>query len=356
MGCEGTACKPHFFASTFAAWRLGARIILGLGLTVVLLRAGIASGQQTPAATPAAAAKEAALLSRPADGTAKFTGLAAPVQAGVIPRWPVELSPIDAVRRACSGAACTQWEQLDLALNRAAHWMAAYSKQLQLDAAMGLVMIRQTVDGDALRAAFETARRAADRDHDNPHRRFWTPDFTAPPEHTSRWKVPADGQRVNTNRTIEEALFCKEYGWRPETMRYVCGPMRDDGGYYTTHALWALYVANGNGCIAAAELEPCVKSMHEEIAAKQTPTLTPAATLDIDLYAERLLTAVLTGYPDATVNDWAQTLLRLQSPDGSWGVPKDGEEPYYRYHATFVSTWALAEWYRRLVGHPETRP
>jgi hypothetical protein len=208
-----------------------------------------------------------------------------------------------------------------------------------------------------LRTAFERARPLADHDDDNPQRRFWVPDFTAPPEHTSRWKVPVNpGERVNTNRVLGEALFCKENGWRADTMRYLCGPMRDDGGYQTTHALWALSIAHAYGCVGGAAYEACARSLQQELVAKQPATFEPQATLDIDLYAERLQHVVVTGYPDPIVNQWAHRLLELQGADGSWGIVKQGEDPYYRYHTTFISTWALAEWYRRLVAHPDLRP
>src|SRR5262249_14793580 len=200
----------------------------------------------------------AAVLPRPGDGAVSFTGLAGPIEAGTIPKWPVQLTPSLSARVFCL-LGCSQWRQLDLALERAAQWLAAFpDTALRFDAALILAMTRQSVDSPSLHAAFERARSVADRDQDNPQRRFWPPDVTVTAEHPSRWPVPTDaGQRVNTNRVVAEALFCKENGWRADTMRYVCGPMRDDGGYQTTHALWALFLAHRNGCVSETDYELC---------------------------------------------------------------------------------------------------
>jgi hypothetical protein len=297
------------------------------------------------------------LLTRTLSGAQKGSGLEVIIHSGVVPQWPVELASTWNLRWSC-WVFCSTWHRLELALARAGDWMAAFpEKSLRFDAAMALSQIRQTVDSDALRRAFERARAMADRDNDHPHRRFWVPNLPAPVEFTSRWQVPGPGEeRVNSNRVVSEALFCADYGFRPETLRYVCGPMRDDGGYQTTHALWALGIAHQNGCVPDADFEPCARAMQRELLEQQPTTFTPHATLDIDLYAERLLYSVMTGIPDPVVNQWARTLLDLQHSDGSWGIAATGEDPYFRYHATMVSTWALAEWYRRVVGHPGVKP
>ena len=100
-----------------------------------------------------------------------------------------------------------------------------------------------------MRVAFEHARAVADGDADHPQRRFWTRDLVLPAERTSRWSVPRRGEeRVNTNRVIDEAVHCAHNGWRHATLRYLCGPMRDGGGYQSTHALWSLVIAHENGC------------------------------------------------------------------------------------------------------------
>jgi hypothetical protein len=327
--------------------------VLAFGVALRAFAGTVGAADQTPLA----AVESRPLLSRPANGSAKFRGLATAITAGVVVQWPVELTPVEAARKACAGTACSEWQRLEQVLNRAAQWMAGFPpEQLRFDAAVVLSQIRKSVDSIPLRIAFKRARAFADHDNDHPQRRFWIPQFHTPAKYTSQWPVPTDGQqRVNSNRVLHEALYCPEYGWRQETMRYVCGPMRDDGGYQTTHALWALTIAYRNGCIAKADFEPCARALQRELVDKQPAVLEPRATLDIDLYAERLLQPVLSGYPDPIVNQWAHVLIGLQGADGSWGVPAAGEDPYYRYHTTMMCTWALAEWYRRVVGHPEVR-
>jgi hypothetical protein len=115
-------------------------------------------------------------------------------------------------------------------------------------------------------------------------------------------------------------------------------------------------MAYRNGCIADADYQPCAAELQQEMLAHQPALLAPKETLDIDLFAERLLMMVLTGYPGAIVNDWAEQLLQAQRADGSWAMPSDEEPRYYAYHATYATSWALAEWYRRVVAYPKLRP
>lgn len=231
--------------------------------------------------------------------------------------------------------------RVDQAIARASRWLANYEGEVRFDAAVMVSQIRVHHDNDDLRRAFERARQRADHDHDHPHRRFWLPEFRAPPEHTSRWSVPGAGERrVNTNRVLSEALHCVENGWRPAVEAYICGPMRDEGGYQTTHGIWALDMARRNGCIT----EPgCLASLRAELAAAQPVLLNPKSTLDIDLYAERVLMLLRTGTPSTEARRWIESLLGQQEPEGSWGIGED-PDPYFRYHATAMTTWALAEW------------
>src|SRR5262249_39077581 len=157
----------------------------------------------------------------------------------------------------------------------------------------------RTVDGDALRRAFAVARPVGDHDDDNPLRRFWVPDFVSPRAHTAEWRVPAAGEpRANTNRVVAEALHCARNGWRPETTAYVCGPMRDAGGYQTAHALWALVLARQNGCLADEGTRSCIRALADELADAQPATLDPRTTWDVDLYAERTMVVACADYPE----------------------------------------------------------
>ena len=91
---------------------------------------------------------------------------------------------------AATGGLTTSFRACDVvlpAVARAAPWLTGFPKEdLSFDAAIMLSQLRRTMDGEALTRAFETARVVADHDDDNPQRRFWMPDFTAPPEHTAR--------------------------------------------------------------------------------------------------------------------------------------------------------------------------
>lgn len=246
-------------------------------------------------------------------------------------------------------AACERAQRAWAALQGAAAWLARYPEAgLQLDAAMMLSQARQSVDGAALRQASAAAERVADRDHDHPHRRFYRPDFHSPPEHTSRWIPPAAGApRASPNAVLSEALHCSENGFRPETIAYVCGPMRDDGGYHSTHALLGLVLARERGCVDLGATSKCLASLQAELARAQPSTLQPKRSLDVDLYGERILMRLLGGTEASALDPEVDALLAFQDADGSFGVRASGEPPYHRYHTTGIVVWTLAEWHRR---------
>jgi len=220
------------------------------------------------------------------------------------------------------------------AIERATRWMAGFpQEQLRFDAAIGLAAIRRHHDTPQVRAAFDRARLVAERDADNPMLRAIEPSYRAPPEATTRWSPPA-----NVNRPLEEAIHCAENGLRPQTLEYITGPMRDRGGYGTTHAVWALALARDAGCIAdfAERVEPLVKELRDA-----QPDRPARKTLAVDLFAERVLMLAIAG---ERVDCWARPLLEAQNLDGSFGALGTEEDPYHRYHATMVAAWALSEW------------
>lgn len=241
-------------------------------------------------------------------------------------------------------------------MQRAAAWLARFPESaLQLDAAMMLSRIRRSVDGRALRQAAASAVRVADRDHDHPHRRFHDPEFRSPREHTAAWQPPATGApRVNPNLVLSEALHCTENGFRAETVAYACGPMRDGGGYHSTHALLSLVLAREGGCVDLAATADCVAALAAELAAAQPDPLRPERSLDIDLYAERTLMRLLAGNGAESLDREVETLLSFQDEDGSFGVRVPGEPPYHRFHTTGIALWTLAEWHRRRGGPAHT--
>lgn len=225
------------------------------------------------------------------------------------------------------------------ALDRAAAWLAAFpADELRYDAAVGVSAIRRRIDDPTWRAAHERALSAADRDPDNPMRRAFDSGYLAPKRSVLGWTAPAKGaERINPNRVVIEALHCDVHGLRPETLAYATGPMRDDGGYHTTHAVWALVIARDRGCVDAALLPPLL----DELRAAQ-PAAPGGATLEVDLFAERILMLLLAG--DRDVAPWIDALVDAQASDGGFGVPTTDEAPYLRYHATMLAAWALAAW------------
>ncbi len=227
------------------------------------------------------------------------------------------------------------------AIARAASWLAAFpTDQLRFDAAIGLAAIRAHVESEALRTVYARAREVADRDHDNPMRRAYDETVRVAKTVSAAWPVPTPGdKRVNVNRVIVEALHCRENGLRPETLAYITGPMRDDGGYHTTHAMWALAIARDRGCLPdfAKRAAPLVAELRAHQPAAPDRTV-PA----IDLFAERLLMLELAGEHGADIDAWRQRLIETQTEDGGFGVSAEGEPPYFRCHATLAATWALA--------------
>jgi len=260
--------------------------------------------------------------------------------------------PAEAKRLPQTGLAAATGESLALAversITRAAGWLAAFPEtELRFDAAIGLTMIRRHVDNPSLREAYRRARVVADRDHDHPMRRIWEPDHRVPFKAAGGWDPPAPGQsRVNVNRVVAEACFCDVYGLRPETLDYISGPMRDQGGYHTTHGLWALTIAHQRGCVDDARFQSLAARLQREIIDAQPQEIDGAATRDIDLFAERVLMLLISGRRDEQIDRWVRQLLIVQNNDGSWGRLQTGRSPYQEYHATLVATWAMSEWIR----------
>jgi hypothetical protein len=276
------------------------------------------------------------------------------------PRAPIELPAPAAPHHEAhaSAAEAPSPASIRASVARAAAFLARFPEaDLRFDAALMLSQIRRVFDSDDLRAAFARAREIADRDEDNPMRRFWIPELRSPVEHTSTWAVPAAGEkRVNTNRVIIEALHCAENGLREETVAYLCGPMRDGGGYQSTHALWALELARSAGCDAALRAAACRASLQEEILAAARQPVAAQRTRDLDLFAERVMVLTLSGVSPESLARHMARLVALQSADGSWSKPEPGEAPYFAYHATGLGAWALAEWTRRSEDAAHPRP
>lgn len=227
---------------------------------------------------------------------------------------------------------------------KAAEWMSTFpTEELRLDAMIALSRVAAVVDAEPVQRALERTRRKVDVDHDHPHRRIWDPQQRAERARVASWTPPRAGEpRINPNRPISEVLYCAEHGLRPETVEYIGGAMRDEGGYHSTHAAFALAVARDNGCIAAEQAARLTEELARELRAFQPEPFEPATTLDIDLYGERVLMLLLLGDRAPPVDRWLERLAELQNDDGSWGLPSADEPPYYRFHATMIAAWTLA--------------
>jgi len=273
----------------------------------------------------------------------------APAQAGDLARQAHQPSiPTLDGAAPSAGAAVdpTRRHRIQMSILQAGEWLAAFPpEQLRFDAAVGLWHIRQRVFSRPIRTAWGHAREIADRDDDNPLRRFWDASFALPADVTSSWDVPSGSdERVAPHEVIAEALYCADNGWRPETSRYVAGPMRDGGGEQTAQALWALYLAETNGCLEEGEYLRVAPALQRELRDHQPPEFDPETTADIELYAERILMLLLTGDLRAPIDAWLDTLITLQNDDGSWGIEPPGDDPYALHRATVAATWALSLW------------
>ncbi len=162
-------------------------------------------------------------------------------------------------------------EPAALAVWRAGQWLNDFPlEQLRFDAAIGLYAIRRMVDSPALEGAWNKAREKAREDDDNPMRRFWDQSAQAPIQAILGWTAPRaapDSRRVNVNRVVGEALFCDRYGFREQSWDYLTGPMRDQGGYHSTHALWALDLLQARGCREGSALTMAGQDISTEILA-----------------------------------------------------------------------------------------
>lgn len=236
------------------------------------------------------------------------------------------------------------------AVDRAGLWMSAFpQKALRFDAAIGLHHILQRYQTPSLKKAYNRALQQANRDDDNPMRRFWLSTFVSPSKVLQGWSAPGQGEsRVNVNRVVSEALHCRRHAVRQQTLDYIVGPMRDLGGYHTTHGLWALVLARQRGCLEAKTFRKLATPLVEEIYRHQ-PAQGPERTTEaVDIFAERFLMVVLAGAEEPQLlrqkplGRWAEHLLGIQQEDGRWGY--DGGVSYRDFHATLLASWALLEW------------
>jgi hypothetical protein len=200
---------------------------------------------------------------------------------------------------------------------------------MRFDSAVVLAQIRARHPSATVERAFERARAVADADADNPHRRLYDADAGTTREAVAGWS--ADGV-TNPNPFVSEALWCDVFGLRPTTLRAL-ESLHDDGGYLSTHALWALELAQERGCLKGFD---AVSAPWRDELRRTEPNVPGATTRDLDLFAERLVMLRLAG--EGGLDAWTQALRGRQNADGSFGSDGTAQQ---RFHATMMATWAL---------------
>ena len=253
--------------------------------------------------------------------------------------WPVEIdcepggpeAPELAVRRAVCGGG-----------NYLNDWMQG--DRPHFDAAIGVSAVNDLLTSPSWRAAELRALEYVASDANNLMRVLFDDDFEREPDRLSNgWAIPAGG-KVPVDFVLIEAAHCADLPWREATSAYVCGPMRDQGGYETAHGLWAFTIAADRDCPVSGA---CVAELARELAAAQPASLSDPSTLDVDLFAERMLMVARAEPALDDLRVWGPELMRHQRDDGGFYAPAADEKPYYAFHATMAASWALAEWYRR---------
>jgi hypothetical protein len=233
--------------------------------------------------------------------------------------------------------------------DRAAHAVSAAVRALdawttdeawvdRLDALIALEGIRAVRPDPAVDALAARLRPVLDTGGD-PRRRWWDRAARWPPEVDYTW-TPVPGKAVSTNFALVEALYCPDHALRPETVAWMCGTLRDDGGRSSGHAAWILDVALDQGCVARADT--CQDALRDELVAASLRPVPLDDTVSRDLLAEQILFATLAGAPREALVPAVDRLLAVQEPDGSFGAP--GDRSFPAQHATAVGAWGLAEW------------
>lgn len=226
------------------------------------------------------------------------------------------------------------------AVEQALRWMEDHADEprSKLDVAIGLSAVAALLPTPTAEGLRDRLVPVHDRSGD-PRRRLYDPAHRlAEPPPAS---VGADG-RPNPNAALVEALHCPEWPLRSETLAAVCGPLRDGGGYGSTHAAWIVAEAVERGCVPRAET--CAEAMVAELTGPWPPL---AATLDRDLLCERVAFGLRAGAPPEAFDGAVDAILHAQGADGGFAVPAEGEPAWWAWHATLACAWGLAAWAAR---------
>lgn len=218
-------------------------------------------------------------------------------------------------------------------VDRAIAWMSNWRGEPDFDALVVTHAIAQRRPSPGANALRDRMAAAVDPDGGHPLRRLVDPAFRVPAGKVQSWQVTG---RVPFERVLAEAAHCADHGLRPSTAAWICGGMRDGGGYGSTHALWAIAIAAQSGCAPPI----CGQEVAAELVAAQPVSPGPGLG-DVDLFAERVLMRMLAdvAVPPAEID----ALRAAQREDGSFGDPSTDPRPVAALHATMVAAWALSE-------------
>lgn len=233
----------------------------------------------------------------------------------------------------------TRAERADAAVARAVDAILGSPLAAErLDPLMALAAIDRARPDPSRAAGIEALRIVVDTGGD-PRRRWWDPSARWPDAAPHAW-TPEPGRRVTPNFALVEALYCPSPALRPETVRWVCDTLRDDGGRLSGHAAWILDLGVDQGCVARADT--CLDALREELTAAALRSSPGGDTDARDVFAEQILFATLAGAPAEALAPAVDALLAAQGDDGGFGAP--GDRSFAALHATAASAWALAEW------------
>ncbi len=216
--------------------------------------------------------------------------------------------------------------------------------QLRYDTALSLVMVRKRLFWPELEPCYARIKARALKDDDNPMNVLIDPAAARPIDAHAlqRLPIPKAGQaRTNVNHIVIRAVHCRRFPVPRKVFAYLIGPMRDHGGYHSTHALWSLLMMRRQGCGDRAEVERAVASLRQELQDALTKQPAMSTTPSIDLNAERILFLVESGVAVDRLSGPVQRLLAAQRPDGVFATSREERAPW-RVHATSVSVWALS--------------
>ena len=160
-------------------------------------------------------------------------------------------------------------------------------------------------------------------------------------ERLAKRSIPKPGEkRRDVNTIVWRAFHCDRLPFDDVAWAYATGHMRDGGGYYTTHALWALSFLRDKKCRDPGAVEAAILELRKELSEAQAKTAELSTTQDIDLFAEQLLMRLLAGAPREQLRPELTRLLKTQRDDGAFGV--EGESGPWVLHATTLGAWILA--------------